>query len=297
MTTLQDFYNSFETSSTIKAYSWAIRKLQYFLAVEDLGAWLSSCSQEELDQKLTEFYLHTIKDMKPKTKQQMVIATRQLLKWFKRDYSVLERLTGRRPRYYPITMDAIPPEDLLAQMFALWSPDWRAYFACLASSGCRPSELLYALRVDLDLLNDPARINLRTTKGGRPRVAFISAQAKELLQEYLKNNPGSSQVFELSISEVDARWGRALRRMKADQRDPLTNRRIYHPHTLRKRFRTILGSRMPRDVLEALMGHEGYLDSSYRRYTNEELGAFYRQHQGAVSIGCSLPPAAPSMPG
>jgi integrase len=285
MATMVDFYNSFSTRSTVSAYSWAHRKLQAFLRVEDLGAWLSSCSQEELDQKLTEFYMLTIKDMKPKTKQQMVIATRQLLLWFKKDPSILKRLTGRRPGYYPLTMDAIPPEDLLAKMFQLWAPAWKAYFACLASSGCRASELLRVPRVDLDLSQAPPRIILRSTKSGKPRVAFISAQAKDLLQQHWDEDPASSLLFTFSIYDVDHRWGWALRRLRVNARDPTTKRQIYHPHTLRKRFRTILGSRIPRDVLEALMGHEVYLDSSYRRYTTEELAAFYKEHQGAVSIG------------
>jgi integrase len=39
---------------------------------------------------------------------------------------------------------------------------------------------------------------------------------------------------------------------------------LYHPHGLRKSFRSIVGSQNP-DLAETLMGHEGYLNQSYLR--------------------------------
>jgi integrase len=46
--------------------------------------------------------------------------------------------------------------------------------------------------------------------------------------------------------------------------DKLGDKFLYHPHGLRKSFRSIVGSQNP-DLAEILMGHEGYLASSYIR--------------------------------
>jgi len=46
--------------------------------------------------------------------------------------------------------------------------------------------------------------------------------------------------------------------------DKVGEKYLYHPHGLRKSFRSIVGSRSP-DLAETLMGHEGYLNQSYLR--------------------------------
>jgi hypothetical protein len=69
-----------------------------------------------------------------------------------------------------------------------------------------------------------------------------------------------------------------------DDRDKSTNFRKMHPHVLRKFFRTRLGSVIPVDVVEALMGHEGYLTEVYRRYTLEDLAKFYLKGESALLV-------------
>jgi hypothetical protein len=38
------------------------------------------------------------------------------------------------------------------------------------------------------------------------------------------------------------------------------------------------------DVVEALMGHEGYLTEVYRRYSEEDLAAFYKKGEHALAV-------------
>ena len=45
-----------------------------------------------------------------------------------------------------------------------------------------------------------------------------------------------------------------------------------------------MGSVIPVDVTEALMGHEGYLTEVYRRYSVEDLAKFYKQGEPALLI-------------
>jgi len=41
---------------------------------------------------------------------------------------------------------------------------------------------------------------------------------------------------------------------------------------------------IPVDVVEALMGHEGYLTDVYRRYTEKDLASFYKQGEPSLRI-------------
>ena len=41
---------------------------------------------------------------------------------------------------------------------------------------------------------------------------------------------------------------------------------------------------IPVDVVEALMGHEGYLTEVYRRYSIEDLAKFYKQGEYALLV-------------
>jgi predicted nuclease with TOPRIM domain len=53
---------------------------------------------------------------------------------------------------------------------------------------------------------------------------------------------------------------------------------------LRKFFRTKLATVIPVDIVEALMGHEGYLTEVYRKYTQEDLAKYYLKGESALLI-------------
>lgn len=61
----------------------------------------------------------------------------------------------------------------------------------------------------------------------------------------------------------------------------MDERNLYHPHGLRKSFRSIVGAVHP-DLAEILMGHVGYLGNSYRRY---DLLKEYEKVEGLLSMG------------
>jgi len=114
----------------------------------------------------------------------------------------------------------------------------------------------------LELAGDPARVRLRGeyTKSGNPRV--------------FPWNPVTSYAM----------WHTASRRTGFSKRDQETNRHQVHPHALRKFFRTRLASVTPVDVVEAVMGHEGYLTEVYRRYAEGDLPKFYEPGESAMWI-------------
>jgi integrase len=66
----------------------------------------------------------------------------------------------------------------------------------------------------------------------------------------------------------------------------------YRIHGLRKFFRSQLALSCPVDIVEALMGHEGYLTDAYRRYSRKQMAEYYlkaEQHAGKTPSRDSHP--------
>ncbi|RLF99377.1 MAG: hypothetical protein DRN49_04470, partial [Thaumarchaeota archaeon] len=68
--------------------------------------------------------------------------------------------------------------------------------------------------------------------------------------------------------------------------DQGTGRRKMRIHVLRKFFRSQLALAIPVDVVEALMGHRGYLTEVYRKYPRPEvqLAELYRRGEHMLTI-------------
>jgi len=180
----------------------------------------------------------------------------------------------------------------------------KALFLTLESSGMRIGEILKSNIDDLYLDEEPARIQIRgeNTKTGNSRHAFFSREAKEALVEWLKvrgdyleaavakshiykKKPNDSRIFPFDPSTAYSFWRKALHKSKLNEKDKSTGREKIHPHVLRKFFRTRLGTAgIQVDVIEALMGHEGYLTEVYRRYSIEDLRKFYLKGEPALLV-------------
>jgi len=213
---------------------------------------------------------------------------------------IRRRIKGSRA----LTLDRIPTNTELKQLLLHMAIQGKALYLILESSGMRIGELLQSNIDDLYLNENPARIQIRgeVTKSGNSRHAFFSSEAKEALiewfkvrEEYLRVAVAKSHMYEKSIE--DSRifpfgdstayliWQGALNKTQLNGKDKSTGREKIHPHTLRKFFRTRLGAAgIPIDVVEALMGHEGYLTEVYRRYTLEDLRKFYLKGESALLV-------------
>jgi len=210
------------------------------------------------------------------------------------------RIKGSRA----LTLDRIPTNTELKQLLLHMPIQGKAAYLCLESSGMRIGELLKSNIDDLYLNEDPARIQIRgeVTKTGNSRHAFFSREAQEALtewlkvrDEYLRAAVAKSHLYKKSLEDkrvfpFDPRtaysiWTKALHNSGLNGKDKSTGREKIHPHVLRKFFRTRLGATgIPVDVVEALMGHEGYLTEVYRRYTIENLREFYLKGESALLV-------------
>jgi integrase len=210
-----------------------------------------------------------------------------------------KRVKGSQAR----TMDRVPRNTELRRIMVHLPIHGKALFLTLASSGMRIGEALQLQLDDVDLAVDPARLSIRGeyTKTGNPRVAFVTGEATEAIQEWLRNREQyiesavkKSTLYKKSTkdrrlfpfrSDVAYRlWNGALFKAELNGRDKTTNVHELHVHVLRKFFRTRMGGVINRDVVEALMGHEGYLTGEYRRYDVSELAKHYTQGEHVLHV-------------
>ena len=186
----------------------------------------------------------------------------------------------------------------------------RALVLTLASSGMRIGEALQIRLSDVDLSKNPAEIVVRGeyTKSGDTRVVFISREAKEALSEWLKVRDSylksaanrnralvekaeagekaidDDRLFPFSDRNVREMWENALKKAGLWNKDSSTGRSQIRIHALRKFFRSQLALGCPVDIVEALMGHEGYLTEAYRRYTKKQMAEYYSKGEHLLLV-------------
>jgi len=306
---IESFLKTFNSKSTVRAYRWALSR--FFESVyghnetsleEHAEKYLSEERDYEED---LEGFLANINGEPPKSVRLMISAVRTFL--VENDIELSDkfwrRLRGRIKGSRALTIDKVPSNAELKQVIMHMPIHGKALYLCLVSSGMRIGEALKLKLSDIELDKDPPVIHIRGeyTKTGNSRVAFISREALESLSEwfkvrsqYLESASGKShifakdreddRVFPFEISTAHVIWRNALSKTGLLDKDSSTNRNLIHPHVLRKFFRTRLGSVIPTDVAEALMGHEGYLTEVYRRYTVEDLAKFYKRGEGVLTI-------------
>lgn len=224
-----------------------------------------------------------------------------------------KRLKGRTDA---VQEDHVPSNAELRRIIGFLPTVGKALFRLMATSGARIGEVM-KLRVKDLVLEHPTlapHVNFRreTTKSGKKRTGFTTPEAKEDLEKWLLERDA---YFETAIrrsqwkshysvpkdewkgkSKDDDRlfpfepvsayymWNTATKRANLLMRDERTNNYTLRPHTLRKWFRTRLGAVLKLDVVEALMGHEGYLTQAYRKYSKQELSDFYVDHQDVLLL-------------
>jgi len=312
------FLDLYGSENTVRMYRNAMH--HFFKMIYGEGVLESQAKrylQEDRDRKedLTNFFLLT-KDYAPVTRNCYISTIYVFLmengievsEQFKRSLRRKSHGNGAR------TADRPPSINELKKIINYLPMQGKALFLCMASSGMRIGEALGIEVDDIDLEGDPARINImgEKTKTGDRRWTFISSEAKEYVKEWLRRRgeyintsfkrsakarkngyqkqADEKRLFPLSHNTATLMWKNALNKAGFNSRDKSTNRYILHPHALRKFFRTQMGSTIPVDIAEALMGHSQYLTDVYRKYSVEQLAEAYKKGESSVTVmGHSIP--------
>ncbi|MCS7123217.1 MAG: site-specific integrase [Candidatus Aenigmarchaeota archaeon] len=162
----------------------------------------------------------------------------------------------------------------------------------LSSSGLRIDELRNLKIGDVDLKSEPAVIKVRGSlaKERKPRVTFISKQAKEVLLKYLstrKNVDNDSYLItsreekQLSYSQIQYIINKAFKLIAKKE----GKRYNLHAHVLRKFFKTnMIAAGVPAPIVDRLMGHKRYLSEEYELYTFDQLKEWYLKGEANLTL-------------
>ena len=221
---------------------------------------------------------------------------------------ISKRTKGNRATMIDIVPTNIQLKQILTHADALSS----SLFLVLSSSGMRIGEVCQITVNDVNLNLNPVKITVQGdyTKTGNSRIVFISNEAKTALeqwlnirQDYLSNiakhakerfthyeiSTDDNRVYPFNTAAARVRWNDLIKKSGYDEKDPKTKRFKMHIHCLRKYYRSRMSLEIPVDVVEALMGHEGYLTEAYRRYSQEQLAELYVKGMSTITVFESQP--------
>jgi len=300
---------TYSSPNTVRAYKWGLQQFFECLGFkgsleENAEAYFKEKRNYEEDVKT---YFASLKGKPPKSVNICLTSVKMFLMENGVELPALfwRRLQGRNKGKRALMLDKVPSNAELRRILSHMDVKGKSLFLVLASSGMRIGEALKLKVEDVDLTSDPARINIRGeyTKTGNPRVAFISSEAKEFLQEWLKIRNSEletaikrsrfekakedTRIWAFETTTAYYIWRSAIAKSGFANKFQYNNgleRFTVHPHVLRKFFRTRMATVVPVDVVEALMGHEGYLTEVYRRYSLEDLAKFYKQGEHTLLV-------------
>jgi integrase len=280
---------------------------------EDLAArYLSDKSDYAEDLRR---YAASMQKIPPKTAAIRMTGIKEYLLFNDIEFSEksIRQIKSRMPKGGARTIERELDHQVLQTILAHSDVKGRALILVLASSGMRIGEVLQLRFTDMDLEAIPAEVTIRQeiTKTRQKRITFLSREAVAALQEWFKvrtaylesaqnRNAGfiargigsakslkDNRIFPFAGHAAQSMFRTALKNAGLSSFDESTGRRQLHYHQLRKFFRSQMALTCPVDIVEALMGHEGYLASAYRRYTTEQMAEYYAKSENMVTLQIS----------
>ncbi len=286
----------------------------YIVDIKKLGGEKRENAINAYEEDMKKFWL-ALKDKAPTTRPSRMTHVKMFLSEFGIELSTKfwKNIHRRSPPNKPITDDLAPTNEQMKKILQHADLKAKALFLVLDSSGMRIGEVLKLEPDDIDLEKDPVRINVRAeiTKTRRKRVTYMSNEARDTLLEWLKvrgkylqaavkkcrvvplrqedgevkmvpakKSLDDPRVFPFSYNTAKQIWNKLLEKAELDMRDKRTKYHKMHIHCMRKRFDTNMPGYIGangRDIAEALVGHEGYLSSAYRRLSESELAEGYKR--------------------
>lgn len=293
-----DWLKQFSNENTRRQYENALEQFEDYVGVS-LETYVEGLEEGDFWKDLQGFW-ESLSDKAPKTQNNRV----RVVKLFFQDHGIKisdnewskfrrRRMKASRPQ----TQDrAGSKEEWRKIIVNMSSPQGRALYLTLLSTGARVGEILQIRKEDLDLESNPARINLRAeyTKGGvGDRTIFLTEEAEIALKEYLEWRKGKKTSSGLSYDETDKVFPfsnqnarqilySALERAGLDSRDRNTGRREIHTHSTRKFFRS--NCRLGEALTHAIMGHREYLDQSYLRVDPDRAAREFQKNMDNLKI-------------
>lgn len=303
MNKIDEFLNKFQAESTRSTYKTFMNDYAKTLKLKNLDNYFKTNRDYQKD---VELFSKKLENRPPLTIQTAMSCVKSFL--YENDIELKQRfwktLSKRRKGSKAWSEIKVPTTNELKKILMHGDALERAAILVLSSSGMREGEACKLTLNDFHLDEIPPRIRIpgKYTKTGDPRDTFITDEAKNHLLEWIDNkkdyllklekhvrerynhytvNVNDPRVFPFKPQVIRTRWLKLLKKAgyydKKSKKgiDTTTNRVKMKVHSLRAFFRTRLGDTLKTDVIEDMMGHEGYLSRSYRHYTLDELRENY----------------------
>jgi len=191
-----------------------------------------------------------------------------------------------------VTKDKVPTPETLKKILMGANLRSKTLYMMLATSGMRISEALSLKWTDIDFRTNPVSIylNPEVTKTDEGRHVFITPECKEVLLEWQEtkhlyaekrkkswaNRYDSTKVFPFTYQNALCMWWTMLKNSGLNSdKDKDKGRYVYHPHALRKYFRSRLAKALAPDYIEFLLGHTTPRTKEYLYLPVEDLGQEY----------------------
>ena len=177
----------------------------------------------------------------------------------------------RKDQREPISLDT------LKKIFSYASPEKRALYYTLVSSGMRISEGLSLTRKNFHLDENPVRITIEAekTKTKEGRETYITSEAYEKLKPLLEGKSDNDLVFSdcedihKAVMKVEHIFGYWRKQLGLTEKYPNSSRFIVNIHSMRAYFHTKASQKHGSDYANALDGHGAYLKQYYREDPKE----------------------------
>jgi len=315
MNKLENFLNQHEEATR---HSYNISLNQFFKWKNtDSDSYLKK-NPETIKEDIKNYWIHLKDTYKPKyTRNAKLNAVRQFLIEYEIEFPTVfwKRLKKAKDKgARASTQDRAPTHHELRRIIHEGKPIARAIFLISASTGMRIGEILGLRKENIEMNKNPVWINIPAgiTKTGDARTVYLSEEGRIALERWFndrdkwiasaksrmeklskhkgfeklkgKHQEDDGRVFPITRQTLESYWQLMLKRANLDMRDPTTNMRVLHAHTLRKFYRSNMIKPLGIDVTEALLGHRGYLTDAYRRYSKEDLAKLYAKHMGNVTV-------------
>ncbi len=312
---MDQFLYTIDNKNTLRKYKKYIEDFFDFLNVEP-DAYLEKTDSKKVERDIFAFITHIDKELHraPTSIKAYLSIIRNFFQM--NDFVIPERvfitLRRRTPRSVAIQQDAVPTKKILREIFQYGDFKMKCMAQFMLSSGMRLGETVGLNISDIEEYQGYYKVNIpkELTKSRYARITFISSEAKELLDQWLKNGIRKEylrrarnktnfenkekvslldkRLFPMWDSTFRVTWINALEKSGYNERCPNTGHYIYHPHVLRKFFKTNLANYMNPNARDLMLGQASVLDKTYTDITYQEfiekMFSEYKENEGKISV-------------
>ena len=199
-------------------------------------------------------------------------------------------------RIFNIHEDVLPNKEDLKKILMDVDLRMKVIITILASSGIRVGELHSLKLGDVDLSKEVPTVRIKGigAKERKPRITFISKEAKKFLEEYLNQRKSLGEELNENSPVIAREDGKPMSYQNIQYllegvfrkySKKVGKRYTLHAHCLRKWFKTqLISAGVPAPIVDRLTGHARYLAQEYELYTEEQLKEWYLKGMPAITI-------------